>query len=76
MRSSTKKKDQKKVIFLQWIARCGKAISADELYLLMRKNGMQISITTVYRYLRILTEEGQIQMISAKNNQSILYRKY
>lgn len=56
----------KKKAFIKILAKSKHPLSVDELYLQMRNSGMKISMSTVYRYLHLLSEERQIK--STKTN--------
>ena len=51
---------QTKKLILSYLAQENKPVTADELYINMRTQRERISMTTVYKYLDLLTDSGDI----------------
>ena len=47
-------------LVLDYLARLKKAVTAEDLYIEMRTSNEMISLSTVYRHLGILAEQGAI----------------
>ena len=48
--------------------------SAQEIHAQLRRNGERIGLTTVYRHLQVLSEDGQVDTIRDANGET-LYRR-